>query len=806
MRSLAMVALLAAACAGEQTIVAAPGAVDTAVVEDSGVSIDLPPGEDSGPVTPDVPTVTCATDDDCVGKVQATLCTRPECTGGVCALGAGPKGAPCDDGDPCKTGKTCDSGLCTGGTDIPCSDGDPCTQDQCNPAGGCTHVAAAGPCDDGNPCTLADHCVDGTCTPGNSVCVCAVEADCAQWNDENACNGTISCIGGVCKVKPGSGVTCPIGEAGPCQVKGCDKLTGQCGVISVPDGTPCTDGNVCTAPDKCASGQCKGGTPACPCVDDAGCLAFDDGNLCNGLLRCTGGQCAPDPTSVVTCAGGGGPCAAGGCDPKSGKCSDEPVADGSPCDDGEACTEGDACKAGVCAGKAKTCDDKNPCTTDSCSPKGTCESTPNSLACDDGDPCTEGDVCASGTCKPGKDACACQKKADCLQFQPADKCAGTLACVGGKCVPEPGSAVICNPKDNTDCAASKCDPATGACQLKPTNDGAACLDADPCTTGEKCAQGLCTSGTAGCSCQAAGSLDCDISMPWASDAFGATDVIDAWPCAPGDYTGKEFTWSFKSSDPKAVTVSIDNDQGSSDVFVLADKGAGCSASACIKANVSTVKFVADPSKTYFVVVDGKKGSAGKFDLTVTCGDPAEIDCEDGKDNDNDGKTDCSDADCASDLACAGGEECTNQVDDDNDDLIDCEDPDCGADPVCTSACIASASAYCGYSQIWETGGFGATNSVSEYSCGFKQSFTGPEMVYAFKAGKSGLVTVALPESFGGASLFVLQEQGLGCNGTACVESGAGSVSFGATAGVTYYFVVDGANGAQGSYHITVGCE
>jgi hypothetical protein len=49
-------------------------------------------------------------------------------------------------------------------------------------------------------------------------------------------------------------------------------------------------------------------------------------------------------------------------------------------------------------------------------------------------------------------------------------------------------------------------------------------------------------------------------------------------------------------------------------------------------------------------------------------------CWDSIDNDNDGKTDCADLDCAAEPTCE--ELCSNQLDDDGDTLVDCADPVC----------------------------------------------------------------------------------------------------------------------------------
>ena len=82
------------------------------------------------------------------------------------------------------------------------------------------------------------------------------------------------------------------------------------------DGSPCDDGNVCTATDLCASGACVG-TPL------ANGTACSDGNACTGPDQCQAGTCASTP-----------------------------LANGTPCDDGNPCSRPDVCTAGTCSGTA----------------------------------------------------------------------------------------------------------------------------------------------------------------------------------------------------------------------------------------------------------------------------------------------------------------------------------------------------------------------------------------------------------------------------------------------------------------------
>ena len=78
--------------------------------------------------------------------------------------------------------------------------------------------------------------------------------------------------------------------------------------------------------------------------------------------------------------------------------------------------------------------------------------------------------------------------------------------------------------------------------------------------------------------------------------------------------------------------------------------------------------------------------------------PFPEDCENGIDDDYDGKVDCSDSDCASFPGCMSAdyaapfpqEDCENGVDDDYDGKVDCSDDDCSADPACGGAPLYAA--------------------------------------------------------------------------------------------------------------------
>ncbi len=122
-------------------------------------------------------------------------------------------------------------------------------------------------------------------------------------------------------------------------------------------------------------------------------------------------------------------------------------------------------------------------------------------ACDDGAPCTDNDTCSAGecsgtpkvcdeggacqeaVCNPATGACETQPADDGIACDDGDLCTRDDACVAGAC--EPGEAVVCDGTET--CVVGVCNPDTGACEGEPAENGTACENA--CVT-----RGTCTSG------------------------------------------------------------------------------------------------------------------------------------------------------------------------------------------------------------------------------------------------------------------------------------------------------------------------
>ncbi len=164
----------------------------------------------------------------CIGEPRACPTGNP-CTVSVCVDGE--CGAPVSvaDGttcatDVCKTGMTCLTGICQGGTLISCDDGNVCTDDFCAAGEGCRFVVdTTNACDDGNKCTHTDLCTGATTCAGTPY-------SCTTLNPSCDGNGGCNCRGDFCDVRSNY---CS-------KILGCRCTTNPKGEDPCPKGTQCT--------------------------------------------------------------------------------------------------------------------------------------------------------------------------------------------------------------------------------------------------------------------------------------------------------------------------------------------------------------------------------------------------------------------------------------------------------------------------------------------------------------------------------------------------------------------------------------
>jgi len=439
-------------------------------------------------------------DDNCNGDVDegdvvegigvcddGNECTADQCLGVDACENIPLSEGECKDGDACTVADHCEEGVCVGNP-VLCDDGNPCTDDACDEAGGCVFEANDLACDDGDPCTVDDQCVESECVGEVVPCECQSDADCAQFEDGDLCNGTLACNLDEwpyeCMIIPETVVECaaPLpGINATCQQSYCEPETGQCSIIADNEGFSCDDGDACTIGDQCVGGTCTPGVPnVCddlnPCTDDAcdpelGCvftdntLPCDDGTVCTVGDVCLGGDCLPGEPLVCVDAN---VCTDDLCDPVLGCVF---VPNEAACTDDIDCTLGDHCVDGACVyDDLADCDDGNPCTDNSCDPVLGCVSASNDAPCDDEDVCTTDDHCVMGACASDE----------------------TLFC-----------------DDFNLCTDDSCDPTLGCVH---TLNEAPCDDGDACTTGETCAAGECGVGLP---------LDCDDGDPCTTESCDA---------------------------------------------------------------------------------------------------------------------------------------------------------------------------------------------------------------------------------------------------------------------------------------------
>jgi len=203
----------------------------------------------------------------------------------------------------------------------------------------------------------------------------------------------------------------------------------------------------------------------------------------------------------------------------------------------------------------------------------------------------------------------------------------------------------------------------------------------------------------------------------------------------------------------------------------------------------------------------------------------EEDCSNGTDDDFDGRVDCSDPECTGETNCPIGEICGNSIDDDGDGEVDCDDGECIDLGICTGQiCTAPSGAdlTCGTILTGEANnGTGSTDVIEGAECvdsetglagAYFSNEWGPEYTYSLTVTQPQEVTVTVSNYTGDLDVYIIKEVLGGCDPRRGCFAWGGEmagvdevINFTAYDGMVYYVVVDGYEGNESTFDISVAC-
>ncbi len=152
--------------------------------------------------------------------------------------------------------------------------------------------------------------------------------------------------------------------------------------------------------------------------------------------------------------------------------------------------------------------------------------------------------------------------------------------------------------------------------------------------------------------------------------------------------------------------------------------------------------------------------------------------------------------------------CPTNLDDDDSASDDDDSASDDDDSVAENTCAPAATIACGGAVSGTT--VGAANNFDSYGCS-EFDTNGPEAYFEFTATSDEPVLITMTPGAEDLDLFVLNADGLGnCDGDDCAgssqDTGTEAILFDVTAGTTYTIVVDGYDGAEDSFDLSLECS
>lgn len=574
-----------------------------------------------------------------------------------------------------------------------------------------------------------------------------------------------------------------------------DGVTADVTVLGMSGGAPVARGHVRVALPEDANTSAEVVLRICEaaggdyCEEDVlvGCDPVTDATRrtpCPYGCNSDAGRCFECRGAPISACDDGNSCTTDSCDQAADACQHDLLGDGTPCDDGAFCTSGETCNGGSCEpGDIETCVDTNPCTLETCDEAGdrclvTCASAgthcldaTQEVTCDAACGLTSYNGCAHGCsairqqcndCSPGSITCA----ADLTLL-----CNARITC--------DSSGLI---SDRACCTTNRC-----------TCDGASCLE-DICASAADLSSGGITSGD---TCDTADNIPGDCAPGGdacrAPNAGGAPDDFFYFRLQDASPTSSFYIVSLDSSASSINTsLRVSSVCGSESLQlpnadVCARPAGTTSALACTEGVAAdTLLLCGLPEGDYFGALESETGTCGPYDLEVHI-TPMTLDVPTESGNISRGGvftgSTCGLTDDFSFPNTMVQSGCTG--------LGDCAG---GACPSCT----AQAATDCRVADL-------------ESRCAFSGDGS-PDAVFFLALPVDSGVDISTEGSSFDTVLYIMETgtdsaspPGLVrvCNDDCLVANGASHIQTSLTAGL-YYVYLDGANGACGSYKLTVG--
>lgn len=373
-----------------------------------------------------------------------------------------------------------------------------------------------------------------------------------------------------------------------------------------------------------------------PCLTDSDCGGQSTtGNLCDGVIACVDYRCRFDPETIVTCETPTDPCTTSACEPTTGVCSTtqicscDPVATlacGSPLvwTTGEAGTtdhlSGYGCGAGGAgAGPERTFSFQ--VTTPQrvrlslAGPSGAAEGV--FVVPYQGD-CQAGGCVAHGTDQILFDPAGGTPYAIVVEEDAPGQVLTLTADCGITRETRCSDGLDDDGDGETDCDDLDCDGIDG-CFRPPDTETGLCFDGvdNDLDSHTDCGDTDCH-GESGClqTCQPTSVfVGCNFSQGLGIGGGSARSTNYA--CGP-DFPGKEVVYRFVAPGTGPVTVTMSSGSSPYGLFLLEERGQGCTPLHCLQYGPNVIDFTAIQGKTYYFAIDSPEGFSANYFISVSC--------------------------------------------------------------------------------------------------------------------------------------------------------------------------------------------